>query len=208
MTSAQRQHILEPADSNPWTCLGTARVFHAGGFRVRRDQVLCPDGTPSTYAFVEVASDFTVIVALDAAGRVALVRQWRYPWEASSWELPAGHLEAGELPLTAAQRELLEEAGLVAASWQQLTSLRTSASLTANSHIFLARDLSEAPMKREASEGDMVLRRLPLMAALAAAAAGDIVHAVSVSSLFLAQRAVEAESGSNRMGVFHLCWHC
>jgi ADP-ribose pyrophosphatase len=195
MTSARRQYILEPAATNPWTCLDTARVFHAGGFQVRRDQVLRPDGTPSTYTFAEVASDFTVIVALDAAGRVALVRQWRYPWEASSWELPAGHLEAEEMALVAAQRELQEEAGLIAASWQQLATLRTSASLTAQSHIFLARDLSEAPMEREASEGDMVLRRLPLMAALAAAAAGDIVHAVSVSSLFLAQRALEAERG-------------
>ena len=190
MTSARRQHILEPASSNPWTCLDKARVFNAAGFQVRRDKVLKPDGTPGTYAFVETASDFTVIVALDAAGLVALVRQWRYPWETSSWELPAGHLEGGELPLAAAQRELQEEAGLVAASWQQIALLRTSASLTANSHIFLARELTSAPMEREASEGDMVLRCLPLTAALAAAAAGDIVHAVSVSALFLAQRAL------------------
>lgn len=190
MTASRPRHILEPAVINPWTFVEQAQLFDAGVFRVRRDRVLRPDGSPGVYAFVEVASDFAVIVPLDQAGRVALVRQWRYPWAESSWELPAGHLEPGESGLDAARRELREEAGLLAASWQPLALLRNSASLAASSHIFLARDLSAAPTGREASEGDMLLRRLPLAAALAAAAAGDIVHAVTISALFLAQRAV------------------
>lgn len=192
MTASRLRHVLEPAARNPWTCVERGQVFDAGTFRVRRDHVLCPDGSPGTYTFVEVDSDFSVIVALDQAGCVALVRQWRYPWAESSWELPAGHLEAGESGLDAARRELQEEAGLLAASWQPLALLRNSASLAASSHIFLARDLSVATTGREASEGDMLLRRLPLTAALAAAASGDIVHAVTISALFLAQRAVEA----------------
>ena len=192
MPKTRLRHILEPAASNPWTCVEQTQVFDAGVFRVRRDRVLRPDGSPGVYTFAEVESDFAVIVALDQAGRVALVRQWRYPWAESSWELPAGHLEAGESGLEAARRELQEEAGLMAASWQPLALLRNRASLAASSHIYLARDLSAGPSGREASEGDMLLRRLPLAAALTAAANGDIVHAVTISALFLAQRAVAA----------------
>jgi 8-oxo-dGTP pyrophosphatase MutT (NUDIX family) len=192
MTVTRPRHILEPATVSAWTCVEAIDAFDAGAFLVRRDRVLKPDGLPGNYTFVEAPSDFCVVVALDGAGRVTLVRQWRYPWGESSWELPAGHLEPGESGLAAAQRELQEEAGLIAASWQPLALLHNSASLTAHSHLFLARDLSAAPTAREGSEDDMLVRRLPLAAALAAAANGDIVHAVTISALFLAQRAVEA----------------
>jgi 8-oxo-dGTP pyrophosphatase MutT (NUDIX family) len=189
---ASARAILEPAVANPWTCVQAAEAFDAGVFQVRHDRVRKPDGLPGTYTFLAAPSDFCVVVALDDAGRVTLVRQWRYPWGESSWELPAGQLEPGESGLAAAQRELQEEAGLIATSWQPLALLHNSASLTAHSHLFLARRLSEAPTAREGSEDDMVVRRLPLAAALAAAANGDIVHAVTISALFLAQRAVEA----------------
>jgi 8-oxo-dGTP pyrophosphatase MutT (NUDIX family) len=171
MAMSRPRPMLEPAGANPWTCVEATHAFDAVVFQVRRDRVLKPDGQPGTYTFVEAPSDFCVVVALDDAGRVTLVRQWRYPWEESSWELPAGHLEPGESGLAAAQRELQEEAGLVATSWHPLALLHNSASLTAHS---------------------MLVRRLPLAAALAAAANGDIVHAVTISALFLAQRAVKA----------------
>jgi 8-oxo-dGTP pyrophosphatase MutT (NUDIX family) len=183
-------HILEPALVNPWTCVEAAKTFDAGGFTVRQDTVIRPDGQPGTYTYVETAGDFAVVVAIDNAGRVALVRQWRYVWGESSWELPAGHLETGESGLAAAQRELAEEAGIAATSWQQLASLHNSASLNAHSHIYLARDLTEVRHSREGSESDMLVRRLPLEAALAGARDGDIVHAVTIAALFLAQRAI------------------
>lgn len=192
MPPARSKHILEPASTNPWSCVEVVQAFDTGGFQVRRDRVMKPDGLPGTYTFVEGRSDFCVIVALDDAGRVTLVRQWRYPWGESSWELPAGHLEPGESGLAAAQRELQEEAGLIAASWQPLALLHNSASLTGHSHMFLARQLSDVATAREGSEDDMLVRRVPLTAALSAAANGDIVHAVTISALFLAQRIVEA----------------
>jgi len=185
---------MEPAPSNPWTCARRSYAYEGRGYRVRRDDVVRPDGTAGAYEFVEVASGFSVVVAVDKESHVYLVRQWRYPWNESSWEAPAGHLEAGEGPLEAAQRELTEEAGLVATSWRQLATLRNSASMTAQSYLFLARDLRPVATRREASEGDMVIRRLPLDDALAAVAAGEIVHAVTISALFLAERALAAGS--------------
>lgn len=191
MADGQRavaRQVLEPATANPWRTLEERVAYEGRGLRVRRDRVVAPDGREGDYEFVEAQSNFAVVVPVDAYGNVTLVRQWRYPWGAGSWEAPAGHLEPGETPLDAAQRELREEAGLEAADWRSLATLRASASFTVQGHVFLAQSLTPVPHAREGSEGDMIVRRLPLADALAAVAAGEIVHAVTISALFLAAR--------------------
>lgn len=57
-------------------------------------------------------ADGVVIFAVDSAGRVVLIRQYRYPIGGFVYELPAGLLEPGEDPGQAAVRELYEETGL------------------------------------------------------------------------------------------------
>ena len=58
------------------------------------------------------------IVAVDAAGRVTLVRQLREPARKQLLELPAGTREPDEEPLATARRELEEEAGLAGGDWR------------------------------------------------------------------------------------------
>ena len=58
------------------------------------------------------------IVAVDAAGRVTLVRQLREPARKQLLELPAGTREPDEEPLATARRELEEEAGLAGGAWR------------------------------------------------------------------------------------------
>jgi 8-oxo-dGTP pyrophosphatase MutT (NUDIX family) len=58
------------------------------------------------------------IVAVDAAGRVTLVRQLREPARKELLELPAGTREPKEEPLSTAKRELEEEAGLAGGDWR------------------------------------------------------------------------------------------
>lgn len=89
------------------------------------------------------------IVAIHDDGRVVLVEQFRPPVGESLVELPAGL--AGDVTgaedealLLAAQRELQEETGYVAARWQQLISGFSSPGLTDESIcLFLARGLSK-----------------------------------------------------------------
>ncbi len=63
-----------------------------------------------------------VMMAVDPEGRVLLVRQFRLPAQAELWEIPAGRLDPGELPLEAAKRELREETGYTAKHWRELIS--------------------------------------------------------------------------------------
>ncbi|WP_426566689.1 NUDIX domain-containing protein [Angustibacter sp. McL0619] len=87
------------------------------------------------------------VLALDDAGRVALVHQYRHPVGMTLWELPAGLLDVeGEPPLLAAQRELAEEADLQAGRWDVLIDWLLSPGGTSEAfRCYLARDLSPVP---------------------------------------------------------------
>src|ERR1700692_805789 len=87
------------------------------------------------------------IVAIDAAGRVRLIRQYRHAAGGWVWELPAGELERGGAPLETARRELSEEAGTSAQSWQSLGIIVSSPGVfTEFVHLFLARGLESGKM--------------------------------------------------------------
>ncbi|HEY1563059.1 MAG TPA: NUDIX hydrolase [Gaiellaceae bacterium] len=66
------------------------------------------------------------VVAVDAEGYVALVRQLREATRKRLLELPAGTAEPGEQPLETAQRELQEECGLTGGSWRELAAFWTT----------------------------------------------------------------------------------
>jgi 8-oxo-dGDP phosphatase len=108
------------------------------------------------------------VVALDDAGRVALIQQYRHPVRTFEWEIPAGLLDvAGEPPHLAAARELHEEADLVAATWHVLADYVSSpGGLDEALRIYLARDLRPVPHAlrhdRDGEEHGMPLRWVAL----------------------------------------------
>jgi 8-oxo-dGTP pyrophosphatase MutT (NUDIX family) len=78
-------------------------------------------------------------------------------------ELPAGKIdEEGESPLDTAKRELAEEIGLSAHTWEHLTTCYSSPGFTNEAiHVYLATDLHEAEGERDEGER-MELRKIPL----------------------------------------------
>jgi ADP-ribose pyrophosphatase len=119
-----------------------------------------------------------VVAALDDRNRMLLINQYRQPIGTREWELPAGLLDvAGEEPLAAAQRELAEEADLVAAHWRPLTTYHPSAGGSDEAiTVFEARGLAPAPMvhDRTDEEAEIVLRWEPLDEILDGIAAGRL----------------------------------
>ena len=79
---------------------------------------------------------------VDADGYVTLVRQYRPAVGRAMLEIPAGLLDSPDEPeLEAAQRELREETGLIAANWVKLCDITPSPGyLTERIALFLARD--------------------------------------------------------------------
>lgn len=159
----------------------------SGTLELRDDLVRFPDGTEVLYSTVE-NPDSAFVVPYFENGDTMLVRQWRHSWDMSSWEVPAGTFTAGETPLDCARRELAEETGLIAERYTSLGSVHGAAFLTGWAHLFLAQGLTESTRHPEAWELDMEMTRIPLVRALEAALAGEIVHSGSVTALSRAAR--------------------
>lgn len=168
-------------------------MLHRGKFlEFRIDTVERLDGSRHTR---DIAGHpgAVAVVALDAEGRVALVRQWRLPADAALLEIPAGGLDVAadgtkEDPDLAAPRELEEETGLRAATWRKLGTFYTAPGFTDElMHLYLATDLTSvhADGRLAADEDEaLILSWLPWPDAVAAAEAGDIRDAKSIVGLF------------------------
>ena len=127
-----------------------------------KDHVIVVEGAePVVREYTRHPGAVAVVVLRGESGEeeILLERQDRHPVQASLWEIPAGLLDIpGEDPRVAAQRELAEEADLVAKRWDVLVDYFTSpGGSTEPLRIFLARDLRAADevFEREDEEATM-----------------------------------------------------
>lgn len=134
----------------------------------------------------------SAVAAVDEAGRVVLIRQYRHAAGGYIWELPAGVLaSADEPPAACAARELREEAGLVAGDLRHLGTIFTTPGFCDERiHLFLAQQLTEAAHAHEADEVIAEIARLPLADALGRIRSGDIVDGKTIAGLHLAAAAL------------------
>lgn len=102
--------------------LSTEYPFRGRIFTVRVDTVGERQDDARRIEIVQHGGSYGII-AQDAQERIILVRQTRYAVKRTLWELPAGTAEEDENALAGAQRELAEETGYRASSWQRLGTL-------------------------------------------------------------------------------------
>ena len=86
------------------------------------------------------------IVPILPDGRVLLIKQYRIALEKEIFEIPAGTREPGELPLTTAKRELIEETGYRSDAFTQLSTIYTSPGI-------LQEELTSSPGKARPKMG-------------------------------------------------------
>lgn len=118
-----------------WEALGE-RTLHDGWRTVVARRFRTPDGVEREYE-VLVEADTAVVVALTEERDVILVREYRPGPRQALLELPGGLVDAGETPLEAAARELLEETGY-AGDLRAAGSVVDSAYSTRERHTFVA----------------------------------------------------------------------
>lgn len=120
-----------------------------------------------------------------------LVRQYRVAAGELLLEVPAGTLDIAddgtiEDPDLAAPRELEEETGMRAGSWQRVASFYTAPGFTSElMHLYYATDLRPADGTRLGPDEDehLLLERMPWRDALAAAERGELRDGKSIVAL-------------------------
>jgi ADP-ribose diphosphatase len=120
---------------------------------VAEERVLLPDGREID-GFLSVATrDFAAIVAITDRDEVVLIRAYKHGPRSISLAVPAGYLEEGEDPLSAARRELREETGYESDDWTALGRFVVDGNYgVATENVFLA---DRARKTTEPASGDL-----------------------------------------------------
>lgn len=128
------------------------------------------------------------VVAFNEKGEVLLIQQYRHPVGADLVEIPAGLLDfPDEDPLEAAARELKEEAGIEASSYEVLVDLCTTPGSSSETvRIYLATDLVISDWSAESlhdEEVELQHEWLALQDAVALILAGKIQSPTAIAGI-------------------------
>jgi 8-oxo-dGTP pyrophosphatase MutT (NUDIX family) len=174
---------LPPDTSNPFTVLSSTRIYENEKVAFVDHRVRNAGGREHSYPLVHVKEPGVRILPIDGEGFTYLVGQYRFGAGYYSWELPAGGRAPDETPLSAAARELEEEAGLAAAAWHQLFHFVSAGSITDEAPVvFLAWELQSRAARPDDSEV-LEIRRVPFAAALGMALHGEIRDTSTAATL-------------------------
>jgi 8-oxo-dGTP pyrophosphatase MutT (NUDIX family) len=103
--------------------------------------------------------------------------------------LPAGVIEAGESPLEAAQRELVEETGYAAERWEPIASVATEPSRhTVRAHFFCALGARPIADRTPDASEEIELVLVPKNSLVELVQRGDVLHGVHIGAILLAER--------------------
>jgi ADP-ribose pyrophosphatase len=109
-------------EDSAWQRLDRQTLVQEKFLTVYRDLVRLPNGSQKQY-FLTKKSDIVVIVALTDQNEVIMLKEYKYAANKYLNVLPAGHIENNESPIEAAKRELLEETGFTAMTYEYIGTL-------------------------------------------------------------------------------------
>jgi 8-oxo-dGTP pyrophosphatase MutT (NUDIX family) len=171
----------------PWKKLKARVVYDNPWIHVEEHSVINPAGKNAIYGVVEFKNYAIGVLPLDADGSIYLVGQHRYPFNAYTWEIPEGGGAKDVAPIESAKRELLEEAGITADSWQLISEIQVSNSVTDEvGYIFLAQGLTFTEPDPDDDE-DITLKKIPFHDAYAMMERGEIKDSLTVIALLKAK---------------------
>jgi ADP-ribose pyrophosphatase len=168
--------------------VASQRAFEGRLLRLRVDEVAFDDGRRARREVVEHPG--AVAILPWDGHRLSLVRQWRHAAGRALLEVPAGTLDADEIPAITAQREMAEEVELAADTWEQGPGFFSAPGFcTEYLTVFLATDLHPTSEGTHDDDEELATVSLTMDEALDAIDRGEIEDAKSlVAILWLARR--------------------
>lgn len=145
---------VEPVkeEQSPYRTLSSKRIYENPWYWLQHDEVAFPDGSLGTYTIVRRGKASFVVPVLDS-GDVILIRHYRYTVDRFLWEIPAGGVESGMTPFETAEKELAEEIGGTARSYQHVGAFYSLPGISDElSEVFIASGVTLGVPRRESSE--------------------------------------------------------
>ena len=170
-----------------WTTVDSNFVINNGWCRVRKDIVKLPNGKIIDDFFVNVRPDIALVLPITVNREIVFVRQYRHGIQEILLELPAGSFDsATEASLAAAQRELKEETGYVAAKFTKLATLYDNPVKDTNQiHLFIAEDATYSGSRMLDETEDIAVVLIPIEEVKNKILRGDICVCGSITAIFL-----------------------
>jgi ADP-ribose pyrophosphatase len=134
------------------------------------------------------SNDSVIITVLNDKNELYLVRGFSYPVASWNWDLPGGGSDKQD-PVTASKRELEEETGIRAESWEKLGTTRVCDGLmTERMTTYLARDISFTGKKEISDEQITDAKFVPMHEVDAMIERGEINDGQAITAIYLAQK--------------------
>lgn len=168
---------------NTWQKKKSRIVYKNKWIRVREDSIIRPSGSKGIYGVVQTSGS-SAIAALNKKKEIILIKQWRYPLQHATIELPWGGRNSRESHLSAAKRELCEETGLTAKKWKSLGYINGCPGVVQeDTRLFLAKDLKQHQFTLDANEQHEQILTVPIKTAYEWACTGKINDATTIAGI-------------------------
>lgn len=174
------------------------RTVHIGRvFNLTVETVMFADGLTLDLEIIRHPGA-SAVVALTEELHVLMLRQYRHAVGDYIWEIPAGTFDDREAPLTCAKRELTEETGYQARSWEPLGAVTPLPGYSDERiHLFLARDLTPAVQRLDPDE-ILEVHTVALDRVARMIADGQIEDAKTIAALFRTLDRINGAKGSSK----------
>ena len=169
----------------PWDIKSSRRILDCRIFQVRHDVTVNPrTGQPHDMYALE-QPNWVNVIPLTPDDQVVMVEQWRHGTRTVEPETPGGLMDAGELPIQCARRELLEETGYVPAQVELLGTVHPNPAIQNNQqHYVLASGCRQvADLTLDHAE-DIAVRLIPLAEIPALIRTGQITHGIVIGGFY------------------------
>lgn len=160
-------------------------IRHGRVFDITLENVNLPNGACVDMEIIRHPGA-AAIVPLIGDNEILMLKQYRHAVGTYWWEIPAGTFDGREAPLDCARRELTEETGYTARTWDALGAVTPVPGYSDERiHLFLARDL--VPADRNLDFDEIIeIHPLPLDRVVAMIIDGQIEDAKSIAAIFRA----------------------
>lgn len=159
---------------------------------MRADKCRMPDGTIVEPYYVLEYTNWANVVAVTPGKEIVMVKQYRHALGKITLELPGGAVDAGELPMVAAEREMLEETGYAVSHIEPLCQLSPNPANHNNYSIsFLATGVHPAEEQQLDATEEIEVVKVPLEEVKQMLARQEFIQAMHVAAFFYALPKIE-----------------